>query len=75
MPLFEYACDECGSRFELLLRRASDPASCPDCSGDAITKQISVFAVGKGGPDTLPCGAPGGTCSDPRGPGACQLDN
>jgi putative FmdB family regulatory protein len=41
MPLYEYQCDVCGRRFELI-RKFSDPPleSCPTCGG-AVTKQMS----------------------------------
>ena len=75
MPLFEYACRDCGHRFEFLTRAGQTPA-CPTCTSTALDKQLSVFAVAvpaggatQGAPVT-PCGA----CGDPRGPGACSLN-
>jgi putative FmdB family regulatory protein len=49
MPLYEYSCDDCGERFELI-RRASDeePVICPECGAPA-SKLLSGFAVGGGG--------------------------
>lgn len=62
MPLYEYVCKECGTRFEVLQRvgaSASD-AACPKCGGREVAKQFSTFAsalAGPGGSSSLPCGA------------------
>jgi putative FmdB family regulatory protein len=41
MPLYEYACDACGARFERI-QKFSDPpvTTCPTCGG-SVQKQIS----------------------------------
>jgi len=45
MPLYEYLCDECEHRFELI-QKFSDPlaSSCQKCGG-AVTKQVSAPAI------------------------------
>ena len=45
MPLYEYLCDECEHRFELI-QKFSDPlaSSCPKCDGP-VTKQFSSPAI------------------------------
>ena len=45
MPLYEYACDACGERFERI-QKFSDPpvAECPTCGG-AVRKLISSPAI------------------------------
>jgi putative FmdB family regulatory protein len=76
MPLFEYACRDCGHRFEFLVREGRTPA-CPACSSAALEKQLSVFAVTAGAQaplDVAPAVGPCGTCGDPRGPGACSMN-
>jgi putative FmdB family regulatory protein len=42
MPLYEFQCDECGHRFEIIQQRFSDPppAACPRCGG-AVRKLVS----------------------------------
>lgn len=75
MPIYEYLCQQCSHRFQVLVRGATTP-SCPSCTSTELELQFSVFAVGgkhqrladRQGP------APCGTCGDPRGPGACTLD-
>jgi putative FmdB family regulatory protein len=42
MPLYEYACDACGARFERIQKFSDPPASvCPTCGGGPIQKLIS----------------------------------
>lgn len=45
MPLYEYECDECGRRFELI-RKFSDPpvTSCTTCNG-SVRKLFSSPAI------------------------------
>ena len=51
MPIFEYACDDCGTKFEQLVRRSveSDTVRCPNCGQDHLTTQYSTFAAHAGG--------------------------
>ncbi len=47
MPIFEYTCDDCGTRFEKLLRRSAElnGLACPDCGQNHLTQQYSTFAA------------------------------
>jgi len=47
MPIFEYLCDECGTRFEKLVRRSgeSNGLVCPSCASDQLKQQLSTFAA------------------------------
>ena len=45
MPIYEYVCPGCGSRFEKLVRRFGEAVSCPSCASADVEKQLSVFAV------------------------------
>jgi putative FmdB family regulatory protein len=42
MPLYEFQCDECGHRFEIIQLKFSDPppAACPKCGG-TVQKLVS----------------------------------
>jgi putative FmdB family regulatory protein len=42
MPLYEYQCDACGARFELI-RKFSDPPleTCPSCQAGPVRKLVS----------------------------------
>jgi putative FmdB family regulatory protein len=44
MPLFEYACRECGHRFETLVTASRAP-SCPKCTSPDLEKQFSTFGT------------------------------
>ena len=45
MPIYEYACMECESHFEELVRNAEQAVSCPECGAANVLKQLSTFAV------------------------------
>ena len=44
MPIYEYACQDCGSAFELLVR-SNTVLECPQCHSPQLAKQLSVFAT------------------------------
>lgn len=75
MPIFEYACHDCGHGFELLVR-SDTRLECPQCHSEHLDKQLSVFATAASGPEPAmaagPMG-PCGSCGHPDGPGACAL--
>lgn len=73
MPIFEYICQECSHEFEALVF-GKDKAACPKCQSKKLEPQLSVFAVSakSGGAPAMSAG-PCGSCSDPRGPGACSM--
>ncbi len=66
MPLYEYACAECGHRFEILQRigEGADGLSCPQCDAAKLEKQYSTFASSSDGKASVPtaggCGAGSG---------------
>ena len=72
MPLYEYHCEPCDERFEVLrpMSKGHDPATCPTCGG-AGRRLLSVFAaITAGGPGEAPMqmgGMGGGGCCG----GAC----
>ena len=45
MPIYEYACMECESHFEELVRTAEQAVVCPECGAGNVLKQLSTFAV------------------------------
>lgn len=67
MPIYEYVCDDCGTKFEKLVRRNSEAASCPQCGQTHLTTALSTFAAhsnGKTEASEFPsCG--GGMCRTP----------
>ncbi|HEV2378243.1 MAG TPA: zinc ribbon domain-containing protein [Terriglobia bacterium] len=65
MPIFEYRCRDCGSKFEKLLLSQAEPVRCQRCQSSELERLLSVFAVSgssgeaaasESGP--CPCGAP-----------------
>lgn len=48
MPIFEYRCAACDSRFELLIRGSMVPA-CPSCGATSLERILSMFAVSSDG--------------------------
>ena len=58
MPLYEYRCEECGHRFEVLQRmgEGNEALTCPRCGAARPEKQLSTFAASSTG------GGGGGVC-------------
>jgi len=73
MPIYEYACRQCGREFEALIR-SSTIASCPNCHSTELEKKLSVFATTASTAQAPPPAAsPCGSCGHPGGPGACAF--
>jgi putative FmdB family regulatory protein len=68
MPIFEYLCEDCGTSFEKLVRKAGDNGiACPSCGQDHLKQQLSTFAAHANGAPAkaaLPS-CPGGMCQTP----------
>ena len=69
MPIFEYLCDDCGTKFEKLVRNgASNDVLCPSCGESHVTTQLSTFAAHASSPrssqEALPSCA-SGMCQTP----------
>jgi len=70
MPIYEYLCQECGTRFETIrsMREADLPIDCQDCGSAHTERLISVFNAQSGGRvvagGSSGCaGCSGGACS------------
>lgn len=48
MPLFDFECRECHTKFEEIVSSETRVA-CPECGCDDVAKLWSPFAVGRGG--------------------------
>ena len=73
MPIFEYSCESCGTKFEKLMRRAgeTDGLECPSCGEHHLKQELSTFAAHAAGakaPQPMGGGCPAGMC---RTPGLC----
>jgi putative FmdB family regulatory protein len=82
MPLYEYACHDCQSQFELLIR-GSDQPQCPECHSSRLEKLLSVPAAHMAGTSELPVcrPMPTGGCGLPQcgqggqgGRGGCMME-
>ena len=77
MPIYEYLCEECGTKFEKLVRRASDAPGieCPSCGQKRLKQEYSTFAAHANGAsrpaDAPTCPSSGGPCGNP---GMCGMN-
>jgi putative FmdB family regulatory protein len=75
MPVFEYKCTTCNTKFEVLHKSSSkqDEVTCPECDSKKIDKLFSSFSPsvhahesycsqGKCGIPQGGCGCSGGSC-------------
>ncbi|MBI2329596.1 MAG: zinc ribbon domain-containing protein [Chloroflexi bacterium] len=64
MPIYEYVCPDCESRFELLrpLSQAAEGAACPGCHQSA-ERVLSVFACFSTNESGLAATVGGSSCS------------
>ena len=43
MPIYAFACTACGHHFDRLQKMSDpDPATCPECSADAVTRKMTA---------------------------------
>ena len=45
MPIFEYRCKDCGTKFEKIVSNGRSVVVCQHCSSKRVDKLLSVFAV------------------------------
>jgi len=67
MPIYEYECEDCGTRHEKIVMAKGQEIVCPKCASRKQTVQLSVFnAATKSGPS-----ANGGASSSNASSGEC----
>jgi putative FmdB family regulatory protein len=73
MPIYEYICDDCATRYEKLVRSDGDAIACPKCGSARHTLQLSVFSAGRsnGSAKSAESTASSACACNPRGCG-CQ---
>ena len=75
MPIFEYLCQDCGTKFEKLMRHTASNGSgasgatevvCPSCGQSHLEQQLSTFSAHAGGSkqEAFPS-CPSGMCRTP----------
>ena len=75
MPIYEYKCQDCGTKFEKLVRRSETAElACPSCGKNHLEQEFSTFAAHAGTTSHAserPMCPSGGPCSTP---GACGMN-
>ena len=73
MPIYEYNCRKCESKFEKLVKNAAnaDDVICPECGSKDTAKALSVFAAVASAP--VKSSTPKGMCGRCGGPGPCAM--
>ncbi len=73
MPIYEYQCQDCNTKFEKLVRRAAEASdvNCPSCGEKHVSQQYSTFSARANGVAQEAPSCPGGMC---RNPGVCGMN-
>ena len=80
MPIYEYTCQSCNTKFDRLVRSMSTAdgearPKCPECGSDRTARALSVFAVAAEGSAKSAGGSDAGPmCGRCGGPGPCAMD-
>jgi putative FmdB family regulatory protein len=71
MPVYEYYCRDCKTKFEALrpMSKADAPIACKQCEGKHTSRMLSRFAAHSGGKAVA--GTGGGGCASCGG-GSCS---
>ena len=48
MPIYEYVCEDCDTRFERIVINKQQEIACPKCTSKRAAIQLSVFATSNG---------------------------
>lgn len=60
MPIYEYKCKNCGSKFEILVYSDQKKAICEKCGSDYAERLMSGFAASVSSFSQTSCGTSGG---------------
>lgn len=75
MPIYEYRCEDCGTKFEKLVRRSVETSEleCPSCGQNHLKQELSTFAAHANGHSKAAQApvCPSGQCSNP---GMCGMN-
>ena len=76
MPIYEYRCEDCGTKFEKLVRRMGGvpEQGCPSCGQMHLKQELSTFAAhanGRSKSAAEPMCPSGGVCPTP---GMCGMN-
>jgi putative FmdB family regulatory protein len=75
MPIYEYTCESCQTRFDRLIKSMTkaEPVHCPKCGSPKTARALSVFAVGAESAKS-PASPEPGLCGRCGGPGPCGMN-
>ncbi|MGA2267523.1 MAG: zinc ribbon domain-containing protein [Bryobacteraceae bacterium] len=74
MPIYEYRCEDCGTKFEKLVRRSAEGSEleCPSCGQKHLKQELSTFAAhANGGSKAEMPACASGRCGNP---GMCGMN-
>ncbi|MBC7319085.1 zinc ribbon domain-containing protein [bacterium] len=63
MPLYEYKCLDCNSKFEVLLRDLSEDVVCEKCGSKNTRRLISAFSFASSGDTGIKVSSGCSTCN------------
>lgn len=66
MPIYEYTCNNCKTKFEILHKSTSkvDELICPNCNSTNIKKMLSVFSASTNSSNNYNSYCSDGNCID-----------
>lgn len=75
MPIFEYRCNDCGKKFDILHKSSTnmEEVVCPECQLNNSKKLLSSFSASMGSSSSLSSDSPcsDGSCGVPSYGGGC----
>lgn len=76
MPIYEYTCQKCQTKFEQLVRSMTGEQkfACPQCGSNQTARALSVFAVGAEGAGKSSAAGDAPMCGRCGGPGPCAME-
>jgi len=76
MPIYEYACKSCNTKFDQLAKSMSNETAipCPKCGSRQTSRALSLFAVGAEGASKSEASSEMPMCGRCGGPGPCGMN-
>lgn len=74
MPLYDFECEDCNARVELLIRGAEKPV-CSECGSERVRQLLSVPAAPRSNGASLPIANDCDPSLPPCNPMCCRLDH
>ncbi len=69
MPLFEFVCKKCGTKFEKMVFSINkEEIECPECKSKEVEKQFSLFSSGSSRSDS----GLSASCQEKKNSGCCN---